>query len=55
MWITKSKIDLYEINEAFAVVSYALNQIQGLEGGGAMVLGHIIGASDDRGILITLF
>lgn len=52
-------IDLYEINEAFAVVSLANNQILGLDTskvnvrGGAVALGHPIGASGAR-ILVTL-
>jgi acetyl-CoA C-acetyltransferase len=52
-------IDLWEINEAFAVVSIANNRLVGLDGsnvnvrGGAVVLGHPIGASGCR-ILVTL-
>lgn len=52
-------IDLYEINEAFAVVSLAVNQLLGLKpekvnvNGGAVALGHPIGASGAR-ILVTL-
>ena len=52
-------IDLYEINEAFAVVSLAVNKILGLTtenvnvNGGAIALGHPIGASGAR-ILVTL-
>lgn len=52
-------IDLYEINEAFAVVSLAVNKIVGLNtdnvnvNGGAVALGHPIGASGAR-ILTTL-
>ncbi len=52
-------IDLFEINEAFAVVSLAVNQILGLDpskinvNGGAVALGHPIGASGAR-ILTTL-
>ena len=52
-------IDLYEINEAFAVVALANNQILGLDSskvnvrGGAVCLGHPIGASGTR-ILVTL-
>jgi acetyl-CoA C-acetyltransferase len=52
-------IDLYEINEAFAVVSLAVNQLLGLKSekvnvnGGAVALGHPIGASGAR-ILVTL-
>lgn len=52
-------IDLYEINEAFAVVSLAVNKLAGLPAdrinvnGGAIALGHPIGASGAR-ILTTL-
>jgi acetyl-CoA C-acetyltransferase len=52
-------IDLYEINEAFAVVSLANNKLLGLNpdkvnvNGGAVALGHPIGASGAR-ILVTL-
>ena len=52
-------VDLWEINEAFAVVSIANNQLLGLDPkkvnvrGGAVVLGHPIGASGAR-ILVTL-
>jgi acetyl-CoA C-acetyltransferase len=52
-------IDLYEINEAFAVVTMANNQLLGLDNskvnvrGGAVVLGHPIGASGCR-LLVTL-
>jgi acetyl-CoA C-acetyltransferase len=52
-------IDLWEINEAFSVVSLANNQILGLDAakvnvhGGAVSLGHPIGASGAR-ILVTL-
>lgn len=54
-----SDIDLFEINEAFAVVSLAVNRILGLDNskvnvnGGAVALGHPIGASGAR-ILVTL-
>lgn len=57
--IKLSDIDLFEINEAFAVVSLAVNRILGLDGsninvnGGAVALGHPIGASGAR-ILVTL-
>ena len=57
--LTKEQIDLYEINEAFAVVSLAVNSILGLStenvnvNGGAIALGHPIGASGAR-ILTTL-
>jgi len=56
---TKNDIDLYEINEAFSVVTLAVNQILGLDvdkvniAGGAVSLGHPIGASGAR-ILTTL-
>ncbi len=52
-------IDLYEINEAFAVVSLINNKLLGLSedkvnvNGGAVALGHPIGASGTR-ILTTL-
>ncbi len=52
-------VDLWEINEAFAVVAIANNRLIGLDGknvnvrGGAVVLGHPIGASGAR-ILVTL-
>lgn len=52
-------IGLYEINEAFAVVSLAVNKLLGLNlnnvnvNGGAVALGHPIGASGAR-ILVTL-
>jgi len=54
-----SDIDLFEINEAFAVVSLAVNGILNLDidnvnvNGGAVALGHPIGASGTR-ILVTL-
>ncbi len=54
-----SDIDLYEINEAFAVVSLAVNKLLGLSSenvnvnGGAIALGHPIGASGAR-IITTL-
>jgi acetyl-CoA C-acetyltransferase len=57
-WDTK-KVDLWEINEAFAVVSIANNQMLGLDPakvniwGGAVALGHPIGASGAR-VLVTL-
>jgi acetyl-CoA C-acetyltransferase len=52
-------VDLWEINEAFAVVSLANNQLLGLGPdrvnvyGGAVALGHPIGASGAR-VLVTL-
>ncbi len=55
----KEDIDLFEINEAFAVVSLASMQIAGLNpdkinvNGGAVALGHPIGASGAR-IVLTL-
>jgi acetyl-CoA C-acetyltransferase len=57
--IGKDQIDLYEINEAFAVVTMVCNQLCGLDPqkvnvrGGAVALGHPIGASGAR-ILTTL-
>ncbi len=57
--LTTKDIDLYEINEAFAVVSLAVNKLLGLSSdnvnvnGGAIALGHPIGASGAR-ILVTL-
>jgi acetyl-CoA C-acetyltransferase len=54
-----SDIDLFEINEAFAVVSLANNKLLGLDpqkvnvNGGAVAMGHPIGASGAR-ILVTL-
>lgn len=57
--MTKDDIDLFEINEAFAVVSLAVNKILGLDtskinvNGGAIAIGHPIGASGAR-ILVTL-
>ncbi len=55
----KIDIGLFEINEAFAVVSLAVNKLLGLTSenvnvnGGAVALGHPIGASGAR-ILVTL-
>lgn len=57
--MNKDNIDLYEINEAFAVVSLAVNKLLDLDNskinvnGGAIALGHPIGASGAR-ILVTL-
>jgi acetyl-CoA C-acetyltransferase len=57
--LTPADIDLFEINEAFAVVSLAVNQIVDIDAdkvniaGGAVALGHPIGASGAR-ILTTL-
>ena len=56
---TKSEVDLYEINEAFAVVTMAAIRDHALDPetvnvhGGACALGHPIGASGAR-ILVTL-
>ena len=55
----KDDVDLWEINEAFAVVSLANNRALGLDPqkvnvwGGAVALGHPIGASGAR-VLVTL-
>lgn len=52
-------VDLFEINEAFAVVTIAVNRLLGIisekvnVNGGAVALGHPIGASGAR-ILVTL-
>jgi acetyl-CoA C-acetyltransferase len=52
--LTKDQIDLWEINEAFAVVTMAVNQIVGIDPqkvnvrGGAVALGHPIGATGAR-------
>ena len=57
LWLHNS--DLFEINEAFAVASIAVNRELGLDPervnvrGGAVALGHPIGASGAR-ILTTL-
>jgi acetyl-CoA C-acetyltransferase len=57
--MNKDDIDLYEINEAFSVVSLAVNKLLDLDAnkvnvnGGAVALGHPIGASGTR-ILVTL-
>jgi len=57
-WDAK-QVDLWEINEAFSVVSIANNQLLGIDPakvnvwGGAVALGHPIGASGAR-ILVTL-
>lgn len=57
--LTAKDIGLFEINEAFAVVSIAVNKLTGLNpdnvnvNGGAIALGHPIGASGAR-ILATL-
>jgi acetyl-CoA C-acetyltransferase len=55
----KETVDLWEINEAFAVVAIANNRMLGLDParvnvrGGAVALGHPIGASGAR-VLVTL-
>ncbi|PKD44101.1 acetyl-CoA C-acyltransferase [Rhodohalobacter barkolensis] len=57
--LTKDEIDLFEINEAFSVVSLANNQILELDAekvnihGGAVSIGHPIGCSGAR-IIVTL-
>jgi acetyl-CoA C-acetyltransferase len=57
--LSTNDVDLWEINEAFAVVSVANNRLLGLDDkkvnvrGGAVVLGHPLGASGAR-ILVTL-
>ncbi|MBM4343746.1 MAG: acetyl-CoA C-acetyltransferase [Deltaproteobacteria bacterium] len=57
--LTIADIDLFEINEAFSVVSLACNQGLGVDPakvnvhGGAVALGHPIGGSGTR-ILVTL-
>jgi acetyl-CoA C-acetyltransferase len=57
--ITPDDVDLYEVNEAFSVVSLAVNSLAKLPAdrvnvnGGAVALGHPIGASGAR-ILVTL-
>jgi acetyl-CoA C-acetyltransferase len=57
--LTKDQIDLYEINEAFAVVTMVCNKLCGLDPqrvnvrGGAVALGHPIGATGAR-LLTTL-
>ncbi|MBI4387004.1 MAG: thiolase family protein [Elusimicrobia bacterium] len=55
----KADVDLFEINEAFAVVALAVMKLAGIPrervnvNGGAVALGHPIGASGAR-ILVTL-
>ncbi len=57
--LTKDDIDLFEINEAFSVVSIANNQILELDpekvniNGGAVSIGHPLGCSGAR-IVVTL-
>ena len=59
-WEAKS-VDLWEINEAFAVVSLANNAMLGLDAarvnisGGAVALGHPIGASGARVLTSLLY
>jgi len=56
---TKESVDLFEVNEAFAVVSLVVSKLAGLPHekinvfGGAVALGHPLGASGAR-ILVTL-
>lgn len=57
--LSLNDIDLFEVNEAFSVVTLAVNKILNLDSskvnvhGGAVALGHPIGASGTR-ILVTL-
>jgi len=57
--LSAADIDLYEINEAFSVVSLAINQLLNLDptkvnvNGGAVGMGHPIGSSGAR-IIVTL-
>ena len=57
--LCKDDVELYEINEAFAVVTAACTKLAGISServnvrGGAIALGHPIGASGAR-ILVTL-
>ncbi len=57
--ISQDEVDFYELNEAFAVVCLANNQLLGLNeakvnvNGGAIALGHPLGASGAR-IIVTL-
>ncbi len=56
---SSSDVDLWELNEAFAVVGLVNNQLLGLDGekvnvhGGAVALGHPLGSSGCR-IVVTL-
>jgi acetyl-CoA C-acetyltransferase len=56
---TADSVDLFELNEAFAAQSCAVNQVLGVDpskvnvNGGAIAIGHPIGASGCR-ILVTL-
>ncbi|QHE53857.1 acetyl-CoA C-acetyltransferase [Pontibacillus sp. HMF3514] len=55
------EVDLFEVNEAFAAVSLASGKIAGLDpekvnvNGGAVALGHPIGASGSRIILTLMY
>lgn len=57
--LNADQIDYYEVNEAFAVVTMAFNQVMGVDeskvnvNGGAVALGHPLGASGAR-IITTL-
>jgi acetyl-CoA C-acetyltransferase len=59
--LKNSDIDLYEINEAFAVVTMVCNKLCGLDPakvnvrGGAVALGHPIGATGARLLTTLLF
>jgi acetyl-CoA C-acetyltransferase len=59
--LKKDQIDLYEINEAFAVVTLAVNKLCGLDPqkvnvrGGAVALGHPIGATGARMLTTLLY
>jgi len=59
--LKKDQIDLYEINEAFAVVTMACNKLCGLDPqkvnvrGGAVALGHPIGATGARMLTTLLY
>ena len=52
--LTKNDMDLYEVNEAFAVVTMAFNKELGIDpskvnvNGGAVALGHPLGSSGSR-------
>lgn len=58
---SKGEIDLFEINEAFAAVALASGKIAGIDpekvnvNGGAVALGHPIGASGARIILTLIY
>ncbi len=59
--LKKDDMDLFEINEAFAAVSCAVNQIAGLDNskvnitGGAVAFGHPIGASGAKLLVNMLY